>query len=133
MRYSFEVSRIASMPASARYVPACRPQTPYGTMIKASKLRLYVSAAVPYGKPAYFEAAVERCVVHTIWGVGRGCSKRPEITATRGNPVFQTAVRLVPGPPLAAMKTMCDANAVREHLHLCWPAERRVHGRVRQR
>lgn len=35
-------------------------QTPYHTEIKAPKLRMYVSAAIPYNKPVYFEAAVER-------------------------------------------------------------------------
>ncbi|KXZ46504.1 hypothetical protein GPECTOR_43g941 [Gonium pectorale] len=34
-------------------------RTPYGTVIKPIKLRIYVGAAVPYGKPTYFEAAVE--------------------------------------------------------------------------
>ncbi|GFR43114.1 hypothetical protein Agub_g4115 [Astrephomene gubernaculifera] len=35
-------------------------RTPYGTLMNPNKLRLYVGAAVPYGKPVYFEAAVER-------------------------------------------------------------------------
>lgn len=35
-------------------------QTPYGTLMNFAKLRLYVSAGLPYGKPVYFEAAVER-------------------------------------------------------------------------
>ncbi|KAG2487314.1 hypothetical protein HYH03_014031 [Edaphochlamys debaryana] len=35
-------------------------RTPYGTVMDPQKLRIYVGAAKPYGKPVYFEAAVER-------------------------------------------------------------------------
>ena len=39
--------------------PPLHMQTPYGTLMNVDKLRLYVSAAMPYNKPTYFEAAVE--------------------------------------------------------------------------
>ncbi|KXZ41551.1 hypothetical protein GPECTOR_399g226 [Gonium pectorale] len=35
-------------------------RTPYGTLMNPHKLRIYVAAAQSYGKPIYFEAAVER-------------------------------------------------------------------------
>ncbi|KAG2487331.1 hypothetical protein HYH03_014047 [Edaphochlamys debaryana] len=35
-------------------------RTPNGQMIHPQKLRVYISAAIPYGKPVYFEAAMER-------------------------------------------------------------------------
>lgn len=44
-------------------------QTPYGTLIKLSKLRFYVSAAIPYNKPVYFEAAMERWVEGGGWEI----------------------------------------------------------------
>ena len=40
-------------------VPCCGMQTTSGTMMNTQKLRLYAGAALPYGKPTYFEAAVE--------------------------------------------------------------------------
>ncbi len=48
-------------PVHSHRVPFPPPaQTPYGTLMNFAKLRLYVSAGLPYGKPVYFEAAVER-------------------------------------------------------------------------
>ncbi len=48
-------------------------QTPYGTLIKLSKLRFYVSAAIPYNKPVYFEAAMERWVEGGWWMGSNPC------------------------------------------------------------
>ncbi len=39
--------------------PDAPVQSSHGSATNTQKLRLYASAALPYGKPTYFEAAVE--------------------------------------------------------------------------
>ncbi|PNH04709.1 hypothetical protein TSOC_009088 [Tetrabaena socialis] len=52
--------RIAASPHTDFLIMDSNFLTPYGTVMNPHKLRLYISAAHSYGKPVYFEAAVER-------------------------------------------------------------------------
>ncbi|KAG2425719.1 hypothetical protein HXX76_013561 [Chlamydomonas incerta] len=51
---------IASSPFTDFVIMDSNFMTPYGTVMNPHKLRVYISAAHAYGKPVYFEAAVER-------------------------------------------------------------------------
>ncbi|KXZ54054.1 hypothetical protein GPECTOR_5g162 [Gonium pectorale] len=52
--------RIAGSPHTDFVIMDSNFMTPYRTLIKPHKLRIYIAAAASYGKPVYFEAAVEQ-------------------------------------------------------------------------